>query len=792
MPQIMMPAYMGGSIIMRATHSGSFSKPLGSLAQAHSFAQRRSLQFCGVSYPGCFQSQGVIYSRKRLELSLRCQSGHAVAVSVEEMGEDVGVISSSRNSIPRHFDDDEPIFPNEEHIQAEANPLDTDEFSVENFNLSPETVRALERRGIQKLFPIQAAVLRPAMEGRDIIGRARTGTGKTLAFALPIIERLLEQQKAGGRPSRAPKCIILAPTRELAKQVQREIEATGPGLRMLCCYGGVSIMGHQSELRRGVDIVVGTPGRMIDLMERGALNLSEVQFSILDEADQMLSVGFDKDVEVLYQEMPEQRTNYLFSATMPMWVKKLARNYLKDPVTVDLIGDHKVKIADTITMLSMDVPPRVKRSVLGDVLTVHGKGAKAIVFTQTKRECDEVAAGLGKSIRCEALHGDIAQFQREKTLAGFRDGRFSVMVATDVASRGLDIPNVDLVVHYEMPNDEETFLHRSGRTGRAGKKGVAVLLHSPRDTRTLRNLERAAGIKFQTTSPPSATQVVEASADLATEVLHQVDDALLPYFRSTAARLLNAGDKSPEDLLCAALAAVSGLTEAPTPRSLISLEEGWRTVMLSPAGSNAPIMTARDVMRTIGDLIPRSVQIGRIKITKDETAAVFDLPMEVASQLQQKGIPNMQISLPDTLPILQPEIPDHFGDRSGGILEEDDLKVEGGEVAGVEETVTRTEGKTTVLETGGAQDEEDMELLDHGLIEAVHGGVMMVEDGQNDEASEASLVIVDLGQRAHPVVVENSLLDLEVEEGVHLVGREEIVHLAVGRNRTSSLSIDLF
>ncbi|EHA8587775.1 DEAD-box ATP-dependent RNA helicase 53 [Cocos nucifera] len=358
---------------------------------------------------------------------------------------------------------------------------------IARLGISQEIVSDLARKGITKLFPIQTsvlyglclgfvlfapwmgleldiglrAVLEPAMQGRDMIGRARTGTGKTLAFGIPIMDKIIRFNAKHGR-GRNPLAIVLAPTRELARQVEKEFRESAP-LDTLCVYGGVPIQRQMRTLDYGVDVVVGTPGRIIDLLKRGALNLSEVQFVVLDEADQMLAVGFDEDVEIILEKLPLNRQSMMFSATMPSWIRRLTQKYLKDPVTIDL---------------------------------EHAKGGKCIVFTQTKRDADRLAYVMGRRFECEALHGDISQNQRERTLAGFRDGRFHILVATDVAARGLDIPNVDLVLHYELPNTSELFVHRSGRTGRAGKKGSAILIYTNEQTRAVRAIEQDIGCKF--------------------------------------------------------------------------------------------------------------------------------------------------------------------------------------------------------------------------------------------------------------------------------------------------------
>ncbi|KAK9084483.1 hypothetical protein Scep_030954 [Stephania cephalantha] len=322
------------------------------------------------------------------------------------------------------------------------------DLSIANLGLPQQLVETLEKRGITHLFPIQRAVLVPALEGRDIIARAKTGTGKTLAFGIPIIKRLTvddEGRSLTRRSGRLPRVLVLAPTRELARQVEKEIKESAPYLSTVCVYGGVSYVIQQNALSRGVDVVVGTPGRIIDLINNNTLNLGEVQYLVLDEADQMLAVGFEEDVEVILETLPPKRQSMLFSATMPAWVKKLARKYLDAPLTIDLVGDQDEKLAEGIKLYAIPTTASSKRTILNDLVTVYAKGGKTIVFTQTKRDADEVSLALSNSIASEALHGDISQHQRERTLNGFRMGKFTVLVATDVAARGLDIPNVDLV-----------------------------------------------------------------------------------------------------------------------------------------------------------------------------------------------------------------------------------------------------------------------------------------------------------------------------------------------------------
>ncbi|KAH9288348.1 hypothetical protein KI387_032465, partial [Taxus chinensis] len=380
----------------------------------------------------------------------------------------------------------------EDYGVAEAD----DGLEIAKLGIDQDIVNALAGKGIAKLFPIQKAVLEPAMQGRDMIGRARTGTGKTLAFGIPIMDKIIQHSRKNGR-GHNPMALVLAPTRELARQVEKEFMASAPCLDTLCCYGGVPIRNQIDAIGRGLDIVVGTPGRIIDLINRGNLILSDVQFIVLDEADQMLAVGFDEDVEVIMERLPKKRQSMLFSATMPLWIHKLSKKYLTNPLLVDLVGDSNQKLAEGITLYSIGASAYGKRSILSPLITEHAKGGKCIVFTQTKRDADYLSMSLSQALGCKALHGDISQGQRERTLAGFRQGQFNVLIATDVAARGLDVPNVDLIIHYELPTSSEIFVHRSGRTGRAGKKGTAILIYTDQQSRAVRTIEQDVGCKFK-------------------------------------------------------------------------------------------------------------------------------------------------------------------------------------------------------------------------------------------------------------------------------------------------------
>ncbi|GFP95043.1 dead-box ATP-dependent RNA helicase 3 chloroplastic [Phtheirospermum japonicum] len=484
---------------------------------------------------------------------------------------------------------------------------DVDELEISKIGLPQRLVDTLKKRGITDLFPIQRAVLVPALEGRDIIARAKTGTGKTLAFGIPILKGLDDAEQAGGsiRRGRLPKVLVLAPTRELAKQVEKEFKDSAPYLNTVCIYGGVSYVTQENALSRGVDVVVGTPGRIIDLIKNNNLKLGEVQYLVLDEADQMLAVGFEEDVEVILDKLPSQRQSMLFSATMPGWVKKLARKHLNNPLTIDLVGDNDEKLAEGIKLYAISTTAASKRTILSDLVTVYAKGGKAIVFTQTKRDADEVSLVLANSIASEALHGDISQHQRERTLNGFRQGKFTVLVATDV-------------IHYELPNDAETFVHRSGRTGRAGKQGTAVLMFTNSQRRTVRSLERDVGSKFEFISPPSVQEVLESSADQVVATLGGVHPESVAYFTPTAQKLM---EQQGVEALAAALATLSGFSKPPSSRSLITHEQGLVTLQLirETTGYSKGYLSARSVTGFLSDVYSAAAdEIGKINLIADE------------------------------------------------------------------------------------------------------------------------------------------------------------------------------
>ena len=350
-----------------------------------------------------------------------------------------------------------------------------------SLNLREELVQAITESGYEEPTPIQAAIIPIMLRGADVIGQAQTGTGKTAAFALPILHNFT--------PQRHVQALILAPTRELALQVADSMTVYGKHLdvRILAVYGGQPYGPQISRLNRGVDVVVGTPGRLLDLMERKALNIKHVRTLVLDEADEMLNMGFMEDVEKILAETPVERQTALFSATMPPRIRSLANRFMRDPQHVNIKRD-------TLTLASTEqryylIHEADKTNALTRLFETEPIKS-ALIFARTRAETSSLANELVvRGIPAEAIHGDLDQRAREAVLSRFRSNQLKVLVATDVAARGLDIEDISHVFNYHLPDDAEVYVHRIGRTGRAGKTGVAITLVSPREKRRLREVE---------------------------------------------------------------------------------------------------------------------------------------------------------------------------------------------------------------------------------------------------------------------------------------------------------------
>ena len=491
--------------------------------------------------------------------------------------------------------------------------------------------------------------------------------------------------------------VVLCPTRELARQVNEELSAVAKplGLYVDVFYGGVSYDSQRRSLTQGLDILVGTPGRIIDHMERGNLRLNECDVIVLDEADEMLSMGFSDAVETILEGCGEDNGKkpqcLLFSATTPPWVKNIGRQYQKDVIAIDATGDEGgSRVAKTVRHTAIQVPPGAgsKRSILEDIIAIeiskdmksieelaaqesddeededhfgtneiaaaaaakrkssnHAMQqkifGKTIVFTETKREADElVSGGVFKCLTAQALHGDVGQKQRDATLAAFRAGAFNVLVATDVAARGIDIKDVDLVIQFDPPRDVDTYVHRSGRTGRAGQTGISVLLFNPNQQRDIVRIERdlGHGFQFELSGPPSIESALRAAAKTSAVASTSIPDETTQYFKDAASSLLKTED--PETVVARCLAAISRRSTDVQSRSLITGEEGLATVEMT--NSRGRPVSPGDVMYTVSKLARMSrkeggdgfeSEVGKILANAETGIANFDMDVEDAKKL---------------------------------------------------------------------------------------------------------------------------------------------------------------
>ena len=421
------------------------------------------------------------------------------------------------------------------------------------FGFSEALLRTLADKGYSEPSPIQKAAFPELMLGRDLVGQAQTGTGKTAAFALPLLERLESGQKT-------PQALVLAPTRELAMQVAESFKAYSAGhphLKVLAVYGGTDFRSQISALRRGVDVVVGTPGRVMDHMRQGTLDTSGLRSLVLDEADEMLRMGFIDDVEWILDQLPEQRQVVLFSATMPPEIRRLSKRYLKDPAEVTI--RTKDQEGKRIRQRSITVPMPHKLEALQRVLDACG-GEGVIIFARTKAITLTVAETLeAVGHQVAVLNGDVPQNQRERTVERLRSGSVDILVATDVAARGLDVERIGLVINYDMPFDSEAYVHRIGRTGRAGRTGEAVLFVTPRERRFIRNLERATGQPIEAMEVPGNTAINQGRLDRLRKRLSDAAQSQRPdadeaaLLQELMQRVATELELSPEQLAMAAL-----------------------------------------------------------------------------------------------------------------------------------------------------------------------------------------------------------------------------------------------
>jgi ATP-dependent RNA helicase DeaD len=444
--------------------------------------------------------------------------------------------------------------------------------SFADLALRPELQTALDALGYEEPTPIQREAIPPMLAGHDLLGQAATGTGKTAAFALPILQRLVP----GGRH---PSALVLVPTRELAIQVSEAIHRYGKdmGARVLPIYGGQPIFRQIRALEAGIDVVVATPGRAIDHLTRKTLPVDALKVVVLDEADEMLDMGFAEDIEAILQELPEQRQTVLFSATMPSRINNLVRKYLQHPVRVKIRRDGSRRGASHVRQVAYLVPRAHKASALGRLLDVESPDA-TLVFCRTREEVDTLSETMtARGYRAEALHGGMTQDQRDRVMHRIRSGAAELLVATDVAARGLDIDHLTHVVNYDVPSAPDAYIHRIGRVGRAGRDGVAITLVEPRQHRQLKTIEKATKQSIPVETLPTVADLRTRRLELTRSALHEMlQEADYEQFRVVVDTLTD-----EFDLMEVALAAVKlaheagGVIEAEDEIPDVTAPRGW-------------------------------------------------------------------------------------------------------------------------------------------------------------------------------------------------------------------------
>ncbi len=415
--------------------------------------------------------------------------------------------------------------------------------------LEASLLAALENLGYEEPTPIQREAIPALLAGRDLLGQAATGTGKTAAFALPLLQRIAHGAK------QRPAALVLVPTRELAIQVGEAVQRYGKELRMsvLAVYGGQAIGPQFQALKRGVDVIVATPGRALDHIRRQTLKLQHVQIVILDEADEMLDMGFADDLEAILQQTPETKQTALFSATMPPRIKTIAHRHLKNPVEITIAKEPvKAGAAPRVQQTAYIVTRQHRNAALARILDMAAPKS-ALVFCRTRLEVDEVTSMLnGRGHRAEAIHGGMSQQQRDRVMQAFRSGQTNLLVATDVAARGLDIPSVSHVINFDLPSSAEVYVHRIGRTGRAGREGMAITILDPREQRLLRSIELHTKAKVTVSPVPTVADLGHKRLErMQSSVREAMEEDDLDRFMGPAEAL--AGSADPLKVAAAAM-----------------------------------------------------------------------------------------------------------------------------------------------------------------------------------------------------------------------------------------------
>ncbi len=418
----------------------------------------------------------------------------------------------------------------------------------EDLQVDERILRAVEDMGFEEASPIQAQAIPVIMEGRDVVGQAQTGTGKTAAYSIPVLEKINPDLKK-------LQAVILCPTRELAVQVAEEIRRLAKymsDIRVLPVYGGQEIVKQIKSLKSGVQIVVGTPGRVMDHMRRKTVRFDNVSMVVLDEADEMLDMGFREDMETILTDTPPTRQTVMFSATMPKAIMEIAKNFQKNAEIIKVV--RKELTVKNIEQYYYEVRPKNKNELLCRLIDIYNPRL-SVVFCNTKRQVDELISELkGRGYFADGIHGDMKQAQRDRVMADFRSGKTEILIATDVAARGIDVDDVDVVFNYDLPQDEEYYVHRIGRTGRAGREGVALSFVSGKEAYKLKDIERYCKTKIKAKPVPSMDDVKNTKLEaIFTKVKEVIEEGGLSDMIEAVESNLNMEDYTSLDIAAALL-----------------------------------------------------------------------------------------------------------------------------------------------------------------------------------------------------------------------------------------------
>jgi len=536
----------------------------------------------------------------------------------------------------------------------------------EKFNIDKNIVERLKLKQIESLFDVQKKVYKPIYEGKNVIVASLTGSGKTLAFVLPTLMKYIDKKELN---QTLPKILVMAPTRELSIQTGREysdLSSKNLSFKTVLIYGGVSIDDQTEKLKQGCDIIVGTPGRIIDMIERGHLKVDKINTIILDEADKMLDMGFEESITDIYKKITETDKDKkrdvqvcLFSATIESWVRKVARKIIpkEDEVFIDLVKDLGNKTPKTVTHLAVNCIKSEKTTTIADLILCYGgRNKSTLVFVNTKKECSDLMISDKIKEEVQIIHGDINQAQREATLTAFRNGKVKCLVATDVASRGLDIPSVDLVIQSEPPKDIDSYIHRAGRTARAGRSGTCITLYTRYTECLLERIEQKAKIKIKRIGAPQKKDIIEASIRDTYKNLMTIDDSMIKLFTEDAKKLIE--EFGTENAVARLLAYVSGHTKHMKSRSLLCGAEGWITYSIKWKNKFQHVGYVWGFFkRILKDEIKAKIRGLRCFSTLD--GCVFDFPEddkeifeEILYNDKYYGT-NYTLEVPDDLPDLQ-------------------------------------------------------------------------------------------------------------------------------------------